>query len=834
LVFKKDSKKFQLVFKKDSQKLNCKMPMMINRYFSIYLTHILRYLNLLRISWQSLPHLYSRILPEGDPEAQGLRAGWGAIFDWLRTQDLGTQLGIIAGMVAVGYLTYRFFFSSDGGGPGGGGPGGDDDNDEGGANEPDHQEARRPEEIPLRDNRLDNQNIQPVNIALNNPPAGGLGINEAARYAAAATVGAGLSYMHDRAMNPDRANAQANPNPNQQQQHQPQADVEAEGQAVAEQPILHEAIMNPIIPRVYEQHPQAAEQPNIAAEAEVEVEVEGDEPILHEPIPQGEAIINPQGSIINAEEEGQAVAEQPPVDEQHPEAAEQANIAAEAEDEGEEPILHEPIPQGEAIINPQGDAEQPIEGQGDAEQPIEGQAVAEQPPVDEQHPEAAEQPISAAEAEVEVEDEGEEPILHEPIPQGEAIINPQGSIIHAEQVVAIAEQMVAIVQAEGEEPIIPAEQPIIADVEVDVQLDIVPEPIMNPIIAQPDPQGAIIPPQELPLHGQAQDIIYPQGQASAIFNGGVAQLGVIAAATIVGDVRQSTNDGRETPHRTPEAVPQPTTPSTGTTPQHSAEPIIGPRIESTNTGGKVTSTTNTLSKSAKRKLKEREKALAKAEAIALAKAEADAKKAEKGKSASTASRDLSLDPNNNNNQATSSTARLQDIGMDLNNNNNPDPATSASSRAKDPNNNNVDAASYKETLNTLKLKLQKIETTLAMYLDPKAGLNTPSMRVLNICKGYKVYLLTEPEHAEVILSTIKYIIIYFKINEELANQKSYNRDNGLLKFMRTIYNYPDAAVVTFINDFLDKVSHLTDAELEKILGKILAQVLHSTFPIRRG
>jgi hypothetical protein len=834
-----------LVFKKDSQKLNSKMPMMINRYFTIYLSHILRYLNLLRISWQSLPHLYSRILPEGDPEAQGLRAGWGAIFDWLRTQDLGTQLAIIAGMVAVGYLTYRFFFSSDGGGPGGGGPGGDDDNDEGGANEPDHQEARRPEEIPLRDNRLDNQNIQPVNIALNNPPAGGLGINEAARYAAAATVGAGLSYMHDRAMNPDRANAQANANPNQQQQHQPQADVEAEGQA--EQPILHEAIMNPIIPRVYEQHPQAAEQANIAAEAEVEVEVEGDEPILHEPIPQGEAIINPQGSIINAEEEGQAVAEQPPVDEQHPQAAEQANIAAEAEDEGEEPILNEPIPQGEAIINPQGDAEQEgqgdaeQEGQGDAEQPpVYGQPIlhemnpiipqpdqpmnpqgdaeqegqAEQPPVDEQHPQAAEQPISAAEAEVEVEVEGEEPIIHEPIPQGEAIMYPQGSIIHAEQVEAIAEQMVAIVQAEGEEPIIPAEQPIIADVEVDVQLDIVPEPIMYP-------QGAIIP---------------PQGQVSAIFNGDVAQLGVIAAATIVGDVRQSTHDGRETPHRTPEAVPQPTTPSTGTTPQHSAEPIIGPRIESTNTGGKVTSTTNTLTKSGKRRLKEREKALAKAEAIALAKAEADAKKAEKGKSkeTSTASRDLSLDPNNNNNQATSSTARLQDIGMDLNNNNNPDPATSASSRAKDPNNNNVDAASYKATLNTLKLKLQKIETTLAMYLDPKAGLNTPSMRVLNICKGYKVYLLTEPEHAEVLLSTIKYIIIYFKINEELANQKSYNRDNGLLKFMRTIYNYPDAAVVTFINDFLDKVSHLTDAELEKILGQILAQVLHSTFPIRRG
>ena len=172
--------------------------------------------------------------------------------------------------------------------------------------------------------------------------------------------------MQDRAMNPDRANAQANPNPNanpnanQQQQHQPQADVEvdvdAEGQAVAEQqevaqqPILHGVIMNPIIaqPRVDEQHPQAAEQANIAAEAEVE----GEEPILHEPIPQGEAIINPQGSIINAEEEGQgdaeeegqAVAEQP---QQHPEAAEQAIIAEQA-------IM--PPNVVEAILNPQRNA----------------------------------------------------------------------------------------------------------------------------------------------------------------------------------------------------------------------------------------------------------------------------------------------------------------------------------------------------------------------------------------------------------------------------------------------------------------------------------------------
>jgi hypothetical protein len=299
------------------------------------------------------PYAPVHILPEGDPEAQGLRAGWGAIFEWLRTQELTTQIGIIAGMVAVGYLTYRFFFSSDGGAPGGGGPGGDDD--EGGANEPDHQ------------------NIQPVNIALNNPPAGGLG-HEAARYAAAAAVVGGLGHMQDRAMNPDRANAQANPNPNpnpnqqQQQQHQPQASVEvvveAVGQAVAEQPpvaqqpILHE--MNPIIP-----------QP--------------DQPM------------NPQG---DAEEEGQA--EQPPVDEQHPQAEEQ------------QAILHG------AIINP----------------------IIAQPRVDEQHPEAAEQANIAAEAEVEVEDEGEEAILHEPIPQGEAIINPQGAIINAEQEgQAVAEQI---------------------------------------------------------------------------------------------------------------------------------------------------------------------------------------------------------------------------------------------------------------------------------------------------------------------------------------------------------------------------------------------------------
>ena len=299
-------------------------------------------MNLLRISWQSLPDLYSRILPEGDPEAQGLRAGWGAIFDWLRTQDLGTQLGIIAGMVAVGYLTYRFFFSSDGGAPGGGGAGGDDD--EGGANEPDHQEARPPE-IPLMDNRLDNQNIQPVNIALNNPPAAGLGINEAARYAAAAAGGAGLNYMHDRPMNPDRANAQTNPNPNQQQQPQPQAEVEvvvvveAEGQAVAEQPpvdgqpILHE--MNPIIPRVDEQHPEAAEQPNIAPQAEVE----GQQPIIHEP---GEAIINPQGNAIVPDQQ------------MDPQGAiinaEQPNIAPQA-------ISN----QVQAIIDAQGDATEQME-----------------------------------------------------------------------------------------------------------------------------------------------------------------------------------------------------------------------------------------------------------------------------------------------------------------------------------------------------------------------------------------------------------------------------------------------------------------------------------------
>jgi hypothetical protein len=54
------------------------------------------------------PYAPVHILPEGDPEAQGLRAGWGAIFEWLRTQELTTQIGIIAGMVAVGYLAYRY------------------------------------------------------------------------------------------------------------------------------------------------------------------------------------------------------------------------------------------------------------------------------------------------------------------------------------------------------------------------------------------------------------------------------------------------------------------------------------------------------------------------------------------------------------------------------------------------------------------------------------------------------------------------------------------------------------------------------------------------------
>ena len=120
-------------------------------------TLFMRYFNILRISWQSLPHLYSRILPEGDPEAQGLRAGWGAAFEWFFNQDLTTQIGIVAGVVAVGYITYRYFFSSDVPPTGGaGGAGGDDD--EGGANPPDHQEANPQEEIPLMDNRLDNQN----------------------------------------------------------------------------------------------------------------------------------------------------------------------------------------------------------------------------------------------------------------------------------------------------------------------------------------------------------------------------------------------------------------------------------------------------------------------------------------------------------------------------------------------------------------------------------------------------------------------------------------------------------------------------------------------------
>jgi hypothetical protein len=43
-------------------------------------TQFLRYLNLLRIPWQYLPHLHSRIIPEGDPEQQG-------VIEWLKTQD---------------------------------------------------------------------------------------------------------------------------------------------------------------------------------------------------------------------------------------------------------------------------------------------------------------------------------------------------------------------------------------------------------------------------------------------------------------------------------------------------------------------------------------------------------------------------------------------------------------------------------------------------------------------------------------------------------------------------------------------------------------------------
>jgi hypothetical protein len=53
----------------------------INVYLSDFLTitKFIRYLNLLRIPWQYLPDLHSvsRVLPEGDPEAQGLRAAWG-------------------------------------------------------------------------------------------------------------------------------------------------------------------------------------------------------------------------------------------------------------------------------------------------------------------------------------------------------------------------------------------------------------------------------------------------------------------------------------------------------------------------------------------------------------------------------------------------------------------------------------------------------------------------------------------------------------------------------------------------------------------------------------
>ena len=669
-------------------------------------------MNLLRISWQSLPDLYSRILPEGDPEAQGLRAGWGAIFEWLRTQELTTQIGIIAGMVAVGYITYRFFFSSDGGAPGAGGPGGDDD--EGGANPPDHQ------------------NIQPVNIALNNPPAGGLG-HEAARYAAAAAVVGGLGHMQDRAMNPDRANAQANPNPNpnpnQQQQHQPEASVEvvveAVGQAVAEQPpvygqpILHEAIMNPIIP-----------QP--------------DQPM------------NPQGD-----------AEQPPVDEQHPQAEEQ------------QAILHG------AIINP----------------------IIAQPRVDEQHPEAAEQANIAPEA----EDEGEEPIIHQPIPQGEAIINPQGDIIHAEQVEAIAQQMVAIVQAEGQEPIIPAEQPIIADVEVDVQLDIVPEPI----------EAITTRPEVLPILGE--NVPFPR-------------------ETITTLNRPSAVESLMTQPSQVPTIPQPTAeamPSTDTTPQM-------PETQAIVTPQSSTSTTNTLTKSAKRRLKEREKALAKVEAEALAKAEAEAKKvkeAEKGKSkeTSTASRDLSLDPNNNNNQATSS----RDVGMGLNN-------RASSSRAKDPNNNNA------RVLNPLLISTRDLEGLMGSAPMSKASMFRASAKasilkkeletefdklesairsdltdsskeylgLLELCNQY----LAEPTDKDC-LNRIKYLICYLKIKQKrLFLGSDFFAIRTMENTLEFLYNVPllsEEETVAIVNTLLDaalmlfKTDSITDSELKCVFESLI-------------
>jgi hypothetical protein len=626
------------------------------------------------------PYAPVHILPEGDPEAQGLRAGWGAAFEWFFNQGLTTQIGIVAGVVAVGYITYKIFFSSDGGAPGAGGPGGDDD--EGGANEPDHQEAPGQQDV---QNPVGNENpaaLPPVDFPQanpQNPPVIGnfggnndLGINE-------------------------------------QPQHQPQADVEVVVQV--------------------EQHPQAAEQPISAPQAEVE----GDEPIIHEPIPQGDIIaqpeMNPQGAIINADQ---------------------------------------------AII---------------------------------------------VQASVEVEVEGQQP--------NEPAIDPQGAIIHAEQVEAIAQQMVAIVQAEGQEPMIPAEQEGQAVAE---------QPRVDGQHHEPNPQGDI------------------QGQVSAIFNGDVAQLGVIAAATIAGDVRQSTHDTRDTrktrrqrstpdARKTPEAIttrpevlpilgedvpfpsaveslmtqpsqvptiPQPTAeamPSTDTTPQM-------PETQAIVTPQSSTSTTNTLTKSAKRKLKEREKAKAKVEAEALAKAEAEAKKvkeAEKGKSKETSTASSrAKDVNNNNNQATSS----RDISKDR------IPAAFRSNTEK------IDSLKFE-----VDFKMSQIQNVIVTNLDSSFKEHSWNWKLWLLCNRYNDFITNNSKDAEKCLGVVKSLIIYIIVKQLMSTYgKNFYEVNILRNAYNLIYYIPKVVaddVLKFTKKLLADVPNLnciSDAELGNILRSLFKSI----------
>jgi hypothetical protein len=673
----------------------------VRRVVTRYFTHIALAARSIRIwdtklytdiskTYYLFPYAPVHILPEGDPEAQGLRAGWGAAFEWFFNQGLTTQIGIVAGVVAVGYITYKIFFSSDGGGPGGGGPGGDDD--EGGANEPDHQEAPGQQDV---QNPVGNENpaaLPPVDFPQanpQNPPVIGnfggnndLGINE-------------------------------------QPQHQPQADVEVVVQV--------------------EQHPEAAEQPISAAQAEVE----GEEPILHEPIPQGDIIaqpeMNPQGAIINADQ---------------------------------------------AII---------------------------------------------VQASVEVEVEGQQP--------NEPAIDPQGAIIHAEQVEAIAQQMVAIVQAEGQEPMIPAEQEGQAVAE---------QPRVDGQHHEPNPQGAII---------------TPQGQVSAIFHGDVAQLGVIAAATIAGDVRQSTHDTRDTrktrrqrstpdARKTPEAIttrlpilgenvpfpretittlnrpsaveslmtqpsqvptiPQPTAeamPSTDTTPQM-------PETQAIVTPQSSTSTTNTLTKSAKRKLKEREKAKAKVEAEALAKAEAEAKKgkeAEKGKSKETSTASSrAKDVNNNNNQATSS----RDISKDR------IPAAFRSNTEK------IDSLKFE-----VDFKMSQIQNVIVTNLDSSFKEHSWNWKLWLLCNRYNDFITNNSKDAEKCLGVVKSLIIYIIVKQLMSTYgKNFYEVNILRNAYNLVYYIPKVVaddVLKFTKKLLADVPNLnciSDAELGNILRSLFKSI----------